>query len=184
MELAQDKLDLIEKVIKNNNKYAANEDLYEDFFNETCKRSLGIVKVVSSDAALESYLRKIATTSILNVLKDSGRLRRTKSGFVKTGEVLVEDTTDYSKFRISYDEFKIEESPETVMAKNDVLQSIFDAVSKIDDDEPKKQYLQIYKLRYDNEMTQKEISEELGLSQSEVSKRLFDLMEKVKLSLR
>ena len=96
----------------------------------------------------------------------------------------MEDTTDYSKFRISYDEFKIEESPETVMAKNDVLQSIFDAVSKIDDDEPKKQYLQIYKLRYDNEMTQKEISEELGLSQSEVSKRLFDLMEKVKLSLR
>ena len=184
MELAQDKLDLIEKVIKNNSKYSANEDLYDDFFNETCKRSLGIVKVVTSDAALESYLRKIATTSILNVLKDSGRLRRTKSGFVKTDEVLVEDTTDYSKFKISYDEFKIEESPETIVAKNDVLQSIFNTVVKIDDEEPKKRYLQIYKLRYDNEMTQKEISDELGLSQSEVSKRLFDLMEKVKLALR
>ena len=33
-------------------------------------------------------------------------------------------------------------------------------------------------------MTQKEISEELGLSQSEVSKRLFKLMEKVKQSFR
>ena len=44
-------------------------------------------------------------------------------------------------------------------------------------------YLQIYKLRYDNGMTQKEISEELGLSQSEISKRLFRLMKKVKESL-
>lgn len=184
MELTQDKLDLIEKVIKNNNKYVANEDLYDDFFNETCRRSLGIVKIVTSDVALESYLKKIATTSILNVLKDSGRLRRTKSGFVKTEEVFVEDTTDYSNFRVSYNEFNIEESPETVIAKNDVLQSIFNAVLKIDGEEPKKQYLQIYKLRYDNGMTQKEISDELGLSQSEISKRLFNLMEKVKLSLR
>ena len=31
-------------------------------------------------------------------------------------------------------------------------------------------------------MTQKEIAEELNLSQSEVSKRLFKLMEKVKLA--
>lgn len=184
MDLAQDKLDLIEKVIKNNTKYLTNEDLYEDFFNETCKRSLSVVKVVSSEAALESYLKKIATTSILNVLKDSGRLRRTKSGFVKTDEILVEDTIDYSNFKVSYDEFKIEESPETVMVKNDILQNIFNTVVKIDDEEPKKQYLQIYQLRYDNGMTQKEISEELGLSQSEVSKRLFKLMEKVKQSLR
>lgn len=184
MELAQDKLDLIEKVIKNNNKYLSNEDLYDDFFNETCKRSLGIVKIVASDAALESYLRKIATTSILNVLKDSGRLRRTKTGFVKTNEVLVENNVDYSKLNVSYDEFKIEESPETVLVKNDVLQNIFDTVSEIDDEEPKKQYLQIYQLRYDSGMTQKEISDELGLSQSEVSKRLFKLMEKVKQSLR
>ena len=54
MDLAQDKLDLIEKIIKNDRKYSNNEDLFEDFFNETCKRSLNIVNIVSSDAALEA----------------------------------------------------------------------------------------------------------------------------------
>ena len=73
MELAQDKIDLIEKIIKSDRKFANNEDLYDDFFNETCKRSLLIVKTVTSDVTLEAYLKKIATTSILNVLKNEGR---------------------------------------------------------------------------------------------------------------
>ena len=35
-------------------------------------------------------------------------------------------------------------------------------------------------LRYEKGMTQKEIAQELNLSQSEVCKRLFRLMEKIK----
>lgn len=76
MELAQDKIDLIEKIIKSDRKFANNEDLYDDFFNETCKRSFLIVKTVSSDVTLEAYLRKIATTSFLNVLKSEGRIKK------------------------------------------------------------------------------------------------------------
>ena len=185
MEIAQDKLDLIEKVIKNNNKYISNEDLYEDFFNETCKRSLSIVKTLSSDSVLEAYLRKIATTSIISVLKDSGRLRRTKAGYTKTQEIPIEEVQsfDYSNINVSYGNFNVQESPETIMVKNDVLKSIYDAVVAINEKDTKKQYLQIYKLRYDSGMTQQEISDETGLSQSEISKRLFKLMEKVKQSL-
>ena len=51
---------------------------------------------------------------------------------------------------------------------------------KIDEEDPDKNYLHIYTLRYDKGMTQKEISEEIGISQSEISKRLFKLMEKVR----
>lgn len=184
MDLAQDKLDLIEKLIKNDRKFSNNEDLFDDFFNETCKRSLGIINVISSDAALEAYLRKIAATSILNVLKDSGRLRRTKTGFTSTNEVSIEDkfSNRYANTEISYNSFTIEETPEEITAKKDTLRQITNIILKIDDAEPEKQYLQIYKLRYDSGMTQKEISEALGLSQSEVSKRLFKLMEKVKQS--
>lgn len=185
MEIAQDKLDLIEKVIKNNKKYANNEDLYEDFFNETCKRSLAAISAISSDSTLESYLRKVVTTSIINVLKNSGRLRRTKDGYTKTLEVSIDEEgfNKYSNTVVSYSNFAVIDSPETVMVKNDILKSIYNTVVMIDEEDTKKQYLQIYKLRYDNGMTQKEISNELGLSQSEVSKRLFKLMEKVKLSL-
>ena len=76
MELAQDKIDLIEKLIKNDRKYSNNEDLYDDFFNETAKRSVSIMNAIDSESTLEAYLRRIVTTSIVSVLKDSGRLRR------------------------------------------------------------------------------------------------------------
>ena len=77
MELTQDKIDLISKIIKNDRKYPNNEDLYDDFFNETCKRSVAILNAVESETTLEAYLKRVVTTSIVTVLKDSGRLRRT-----------------------------------------------------------------------------------------------------------
>lgn len=184
VNLEQDKLDLIEEIIKSDRKYSDNEDLYEDFFNETCKRSMGIINIVSSDTTLRAYIKKIATTSILNVLKNSGRMRRTKSGFVPTQEVSIEDSDNYKNIEISYMNFGVEESPEDIAVQKDIIKQVFDAVSRVAEEDSEKQYLQIYKLRYDKGMTQKEISEELGLSQSEVSKRLFKLMENVKKSFR
>lgn len=184
MELAQDKLDLIEKIIRNDRKFANNEDLYDDFFNETCKRSLLIIQTVTSDVTLEAYLRKIATTSILNVLKSEGRLRRAKSGYMSVKEVPLETTstslTDYSKVTITYEPIDIQETPEDLAVKKDILQCIVDTVYEIDQDSPDKNYLKLYNLRYQNGLTQKEIAQELNMSQSEVSKRLFKLMNKVK----
>jgi RNA polymerase sigma factor (sigma-70 family) len=183
VELAKDKIDLIEKIIKNDRKFTNNEDLYDDFFNETCKRSLLIVKTVTSEATLEAYLRKIATTSILNVLKNEGRLRRTRSGFMSTQNVPIETTsslTDYSKVTITYEPVDIQDTPEDLAVKKDILQKIVDIVYEINQDAPDKNYLRLYNLRYADGLTQKEIAQELNLSQSEVSKRLFKLMDKVK----
>lgn len=188
MDLAQDKIDLIEKIIKGDKKFANNEDLFDDFFNETCKRSFLIVKTVSSDATLEAYLRKIATTSILNVLKNSGRLRRTRSGFMSTNEVPLDtlssrntdNLNDYSNVRITYDAVDIQDGPEDIVIKKEILQKVIDTVHVINSSAPEKKYLHLYNLRYEKGMTQQEIAQELDLSQSEVSKRLFKLMDKVK----
>lgn len=186
MELEQDKINLIEKIIKSDRKYTNNEDLYDDFFNETCKRSLLIVKTVASDTTLEAYLKKIATTSILNVLKNEGRLRRTQSGFTPVKTVSIEDDsiiTDYSKVKITYEPVDIQDTPEDLAVKKDILQKISDAVYEIDKQTPEKNYLQLYYLRYEQGLTQREIAENLNLSQSEVSKRLFKLMSEVKQAL-
>lgn len=185
MELAQDKIDLIEKLIKSDRKFVNNEDLYDDFFNETCKRSFLIVKTVSSDATLEAYLKKIATTSILNVLKNEGRLRRTSTGYMSTKEVPIESVVksslpDYSKIEVTYEPVDIQPTPEDLAVKKDILQIIVDTVCELDKGTPDKQYYKLYDLRYEKGMTQKEIASELNLSQSEVSKRLFKLMENVK----
>lgn len=185
MELTQDKIELIEKLIRNDRKFVNNEDLYEDFFNEMCKRSMPIVNTITSDVTLEAYLRKIATTSIINVLKDSGRLRRTREGYSSVKNIPLnneesETSVNYSNAKIQYNIIDFESNPEDIAVKNEILQKVIDALYSVNNAEPDKQYLRIYKLRYDEGMTQKEIAQELNLSQAEISKRLFKLMEKVK----
>ena len=184
MEFTQDKIDLIERIIKNDRKFANNEDLYDDFFNETCKRSLNIVKTITSDATLEAYLKKIATTSILNVLKDSGRLRRTKEGFTPTKEVSIDEapsrTNDYANTKIIYETADITESPEDVLLDKDILQHFMISLEEISKENAVFSFFPIFFLCFVFVMTQKEIAEELNISQSEVSKRLFKLMEKIK----
>jgi len=183
VELTQEKIDLIGRIIRNDRKFSNNEDLYDDFFNETCKRSVGILESVESEVTLEAYLKRIVTTSIVNVLKDSGRLRRTKTGYMSTKEIKTDDivkTVDYSNVSINYAGIKVPENPEEIVIQKDFLKFVASAIRKIDNEFPDKAYLHIYTLRYDKGMTQKEISEELGISQSEVSKRLYRLMDKVK----
>ena len=189
MELAQDKIELIEKLIRSNRKFVNNEDLYDDFFNEACKRSLPIISTISSDATLEVYLKKIATTSILNVLKDSGRIRRTHANFVPTREVSLEEapspsySNTFADIKISYEPVDFDNGPEDVAIKNEVLSMVINSIDKINQADPDKKYLDLYKLRYIEGMTQSEIANTLNLSQSEVSKRLFKLMQNVKDSL-
>lgn len=189
MELAQDKVNLIEKIIKSDKKYTDNEDLFDDFFNETYKRSFLVVKTVENEASLEAYLRKIIATSIIVVLKDSGRVRRTKEGFVPTLEESIDTimsySTDknvdkYSNIQISYDIVDLKDGPEEIVIKKETLQTLVDAVYIAHSTNPAKQYLQLYQLRYEKGLKQNQIAKELNLSQSEVSKRLLELMGQVK----
>lgn len=184
-ELTQDKQELIARIIKNDKKFVNNEDLYEDFFNETFKRCFLIAKNVNSENTLNPYIKQVASTAILVVLKDSGRLRRTKSGYVSTPAVPLEtvahdETVDYSNVIIKYDVAAPDNTPEDILIKNETLRHIVDNLYKINDKEPEKEYLHLYKLRYEEGMTQKEIAENMNISQSEVSKRLFKLLEKIK----
>lgn len=185
MELEQEKIDLIKKIILSDKKYPDNEDLFEDFFNETYKRSFLIINTVKNEVSLQTYLKKIATTSIINVLKDTGRVRRTREGFVATEEKFIEEVallpnTKYSNVHINYDLVDLSDGPEEVVIKKETLQTLIDAVAIAHTNNPAKQYMQLYQLRYVKGLKQKQIAQELNLSQSEVSKRLLELVEEVK----
>lgn len=185
VELEQNKVDLIKKIITSDKKYTSNEDLFDDFFNETYKRSFLIMKTVKSESSLESYLRKIVTTSILTVLKDSGRVRRAKEGFISTEETSLDQMIStpqkkHSNTTINYDIVDLSDGPEEVVIKKEILQTLLDAVYISHCMNPAKQYMQLYELRYVKGLKQKQIAQELNLSQSEVSKRLLELMEEVK----
>lgn len=195
VELAQEKIDLIKKIIKSDRKYTNNEDLFDDFFNESYKRSFLILKTVENETSLEAYLRKIVTTSIVTVLKDLGRVRRTSEGFVPTQEQSIDympaattvqehpqpaSENKYSNVNVSYDIIDLKDGPEEIVIKKEILQTLIDAVSVAHSKNPSKQYMQLYELRYVKGLKQTQIAKELNLSQSEVSKRLLELMEQVK----
>lgn len=185
MELAQEKIDLIKKIILSDKKYMNNEDLFDDFFNETYKRSFLIVKTIKNEASLESYLKKIATTSIINVLKNSGRVQRTSDGFIPRQETSLDELSSasenkYSNVKINYDIVDLKDGPEEILIKKEVLQKLADALAIAHNSDPSKQYMQLYELRYIKGLKQREIARELNLSQGEVSKRLLELMKEIK----
>lgn len=186
--LTQENKLLIEKYIKNNRKFPNNEDLYDDFYNETCKNSYALLTNVKSTSMVELYLQKVVTSSMINVLKDSGRLRRTGQGYKSLDRVSYDDAVDeynekFVSCNVAFANANIAESPEDLFVKREVLKNIATALNDIDTSEPSEKYLEIFKLRYEKGLTQREIAESIGISQSEVSKKLFKLMEKVKESL-
>lgn len=260
----EEQRNLIAKFVKSNIKFKGNEDLYEDFCNEAYQKSYIIFNSSASVRKIESYVQKVVNTSIIGVLKDSGRLKRTTSGFVKIKEIpFVEEQisrepiqkitlpeqqkkeqqiqfetvakpqkTEFFKApeiqekpEISVDikpiqkekakpiiqntdllpsveaelkeekeqptrtkitsEYVIDiedprENVEEEIIRKDLLQRIADAVCVIHSDNPNKLYLQIYEARYIRGLKQKKISAILGISQSEVSKRLMELSELIK----
>ena len=198
VEITQEKIDLISKIIKNDRKFQNNEDLFDDFLNETCRRSVSIINSIDSGSTLEAYLRKIVSTSIINVLKDSGRLRRSKSGYTPVTEVpietvapVVEEITqaptdlpvnlfNYTSFNPGYTDVNIPLNPEDNAIHNEVVNFIADTLERINEEEPDEKFMDIFILRYDKGLTQREMAQELGISQSEVSKRIYALIERVK----
>ena len=84
MLLVEEQRSLIEKIVKGNKNFRGNEDLFEDFCSEAFQKSYMIFNSSSNIQKIESYVTKVVHTSILSVLKNSGRVRRTSDGFVPT----------------------------------------------------------------------------------------------------
>ena len=180
---------LIEKYVRNNAKYQGNEDLFDDFCNESFRKSYIIFNSGSSIQKIESYVSKVVNTSILTVLKDSGRLKRNSRGYVKSPEVSLDEVKQsvtknhaaddvYSSDLPKVFDYDIEDpksSVEDSAATKELLQKIADLVCILHSENAEKNYLKIYECRYIKGMKQKEIAEELSISQSEVSKRLIEL---------
>jgi len=185
LELSQEHLDLIKKIIKSDKKFQNNEDLFDDFFNETCKRSLSIVETMDDSDVLEAYLRKVASTAIVMVLKDMGRVRRSHQTYVKNDKETAENSgnSTISPFNVNYDFIAIRSNPEDIVIEKELLQSVYDSVIIAHSQNVAKQYLQLYELRYVEGKKQAEIAREMNISQSQVSKRLFELMDEVKKSI-
>ncbi len=182
MLLLEEQRSLIEKFVRSNKNFKGNEDLFEDFCSEAFQKSYMIFNSSSNINKIESYVSKVVHTSILSVLKDSGRIRRTSEGFVPTGEIKVPEFTAPAplkseplapSFILDFPDPK--ETVEEIIITKDCLQRIADAVCVIHKEVPSKLFLDLFRLRYIDGYKQSQIAENLNISQSEVSKRLLQL---------
>ncbi len=190
MELSEKHLDLIKDIIKSDKKFQNNEDLFDDFFNETCKRALSIVETMDDDDIVEAYLRKVVSTSIVVVLKNMGRVRRTHQNYVNNEKEVTQPITtetftmsSVEPFIVNYEFINIKMNPEEIAVEKELLQNVYDSVVIAHSQNVEKQYLQLYELRYVEGKKQAEIARDMNISQSQVSKRLFELMDIVKKSI-
>lgn len=190
MDILQKQRNLIEKLVKSNNKFSGNEDLLEDFCSETYRRSHSLLENTEIND-MGSYLAKVANTAILSVLKESGRVRRRENKYVSTKEILINplpakmteaqaQVAELESF--VYDIADPSDSFEEKIVRKDLLQRIVDVVLVAQKSDPSKEFLRIFYLRYVKEMKQKDIAKEINISQSEVSKRLIEISQIVKTS--
>ena len=182
MEFTQEHINIISNIVRKNPRFNGNEDLFEDFCSETCNRSYSLFSSVNDINSLELYLNKVASSAILSVLKSSGRLKRTKSSYEKIKEVSVDVAGVYNTDHNGNILFEIPDPApdfEEVVTKKEEIVLIRNIIYKIDQEEPEKQYFEIFKSRYLLNLKQSKIASNIGISQGEVSKRLTDLAIKI-----
>lgn len=182
MEITQDHRNLIEYIVKNNLRFAGNEDLVEDFCSETFKRSYSIISSVNNIQNLNNYLNKVASSAILEVLKNSGRLRKSNGNYIKIQETPISSINVYDLDEDGDIHFDIPDPSSHVeeeILKQEEIDMIRKIVFSLDEADKSNRYMDIFILRYCKNFKQSEIAKELGISQGEVSKRLITLIRKI-----
>ncbi len=186
----ENQVNFIQQLIRNNEKFIGNEELFEEFTSEAYSKLQVFINTIKDLTKIEGYASKIVNTSILSVLKRKGRLSRVNlnlsvhktipfdvsniNDVIKNSDLKYEDKIMYELIDPKFSYIQPVENKE-------LLQSIVKSVIDINKDYPEEQYLKLYKLRYVNKKTQNQISFELNIAQNEVAKRLLELGNLIKL---
>lgn len=177
MVITQTHKSIIEKLVASNKRFAGNEDLFEDFCAEALERCLFLLEKTDEIEKIENYLNKIISSSIINVLKSSGRIVRNSEGYKSVTHtfVSIENPLDDGFLDIKDPTISFVEK----ITEKETLQEIYDLVLHFEEEYPDENFYKIFYMKYVQGKKQREIASALGISQGEVSKRLFNLMKKI-----
>ena len=196
--------ELIESIIKQHPDYIGHENLMEQFCAEVYKKSYLLLDSVSNIESLKNYLTKVADTSIANVLKNfhSNNTIQTLS-HKKAIEIepiqikkVVEpkEITDNRSIRVQkspqqgeQDRYSNLIDPEEFISEKytnpEIAKSILDVIDKLDLGNPSKKYLEIFTMRYVQNLRQSVIARKLKISQADLSKRFCEMVKLIKQQL-
>ncbi len=154
--------DKISDKVKSNKRYLNNEDLLESFVDLAIERLNGFDDVISDNDALERYIDKVVSKSIIDVLKQNDRYNKPRKEH--------SSKVDYKLF--NYDNEKFVHKQFT-LSKLKQLYSML----KNSDNNNDTSFLDVIIFRYKEKQNLKNLIETMEISQEEVVEILFDMSD-------
>lgn len=183
INIDKEKEEIIKKCIISNQRYNGNEELYSAFYDEVIKRGFIIFNSMNlNDESSKTYLNKIVAASIVHILEQKSKTVSEDTSAQEDESKEDVNTNEYADVKINYD-FEYSEVLPVSTIKPEILQKIYDTIVIENSQDPSKEYLQIYNMRYVDKLSLNQIATKLNLDPVEVSKILFELMEKVRETL-
>lgn len=180
--IQEEQQELIEKYVKANAYYSGNEDLLSEFCEEAYNKAYLILNTSNNLQKTENFISKIVNTTIISILKQRQRYSKLQTEEQETAEQETSSQTlskPVPEETLVYDYPDPYDTVEDVEITRDLLQRIVDTVCIIHRELPQKLYYDIFYARYVKKKSQSEISAELNIPESEVSKRLLHLSKLV-----
>lgn len=185
MQIKQEQREYLENIIKSSPVYNGNDNLLEDFLNETVKRAYDLVSEEQNLDSIKIYLKRIANSVILDVIKNSINQSVSSNGIgnLKTEEKkssgIVYECDENGDISIDYD-MSFDKTPEekTILSEQQINR-IKEVVSAIDSEEQALVYKNIFELRYFKGFNNLEIAEKLEISEYDVDKKLLFILNKI-----
>lgn len=148
--------------IKNNKRYIDDNELTEVIVNLVSERIEGVIDDIKDDDAMNKYLDRIVSKSIIEVLKTKGFYHS------KSTETL--QKINYKTFSYNENHHKV---PSIPISK---LKQIYTMLKKTDENDDT-EYMQILKSRYKEKQTLTELSKTLQKSEQEIIDILFNMSD-------
>lgn len=159
--MQMDKSIIIEK-IKNNKRIINNEDLIDNVLSLVQYRVEGVIEDIKDDIAINQYLEKIITKSIIDTLRAEGRY--------SLKSVTPIQKINYRNFDYDISKYKL---PLTPISK---LKQIYSMLQK-SDEKNNTSYKNILNYKYKNKLSTSEIAKELQLNEQNIVDILFEMSE-------
>ena len=172
--------DLIIEVIKQHPRFVGNEHLLDEIYTDTVIRLGGILEAVNDEAIIKGYVERIAKLSIISISRSHGTQKKQAVATSQAAPVkeipLVEDHTNhYEPF--NYDCAEVEATPELTEAQSKEIET---GIMHLDKEFPAKEFIKLYRLRYQEHKTLEDISDTMNVSQAQAAERLFEITALVK----
>lgn len=171
--------DLIELSIKRNPHYnKRNEDLLELFCYEVYEKIKDTLSILGDKLPPQTYLDKVTKKVILQVLKEQKRL----NSKVYDDDAPMENLISFNineKGEIVFNIPYPNSDREKLSVLHDQIRVLIDRLYRFNENEPEKQYLKLFELRYNQNLNLPEIAHRLNITEAQVSQKLFELLAKL-----